>query len=228
MLARVLEPEVMDSMEEALEYDAMDHTTVNDAFVRDMAETSLWGGLDEILDLGTGTARIPILLVQQHPSARVMAVDLSDNMLVVGRNNIELANVTERIKLDLIDAKKLPFESNRFSSVISNSIVHHIPDPRSSITEAVRVTAVGGLIFFRDLMRPANDKAVRQLVEMYAGDESKRAQQLFDDSLRAALSLAEMQQLVVDLGFPIESVTATNDRHWTWCATKTDSTLQKQ
>ena len=35
MLARVLEPEVMDTEEEAADYDAMDHAVVNDAFCTD-------------------------------------------------------------------------------------------------------------------------------------------------------------------------------------------------
>ena len=35
MLTRILEPEVMDSAEEARDYDAMDHGTVNRVFVAD-------------------------------------------------------------------------------------------------------------------------------------------------------------------------------------------------
>jgi hypothetical protein len=36
MLPRVLEPEVMDSAEEAKDYDSMDHAQVNRAFVADL------------------------------------------------------------------------------------------------------------------------------------------------------------------------------------------------
>ena len=218
MLARVLEPEVMDSMDEALEYDAMDHRAVNDQFVADLLASG--ADLDEILDLGTGTARIPIEIVKAHESARVMAVDLSENMLYVAGNNVELANVTDRIKLGLIDAKSLPYDTGRFSAVISNSIVHHIPDPGPSLAEAVRVTAPGGLIFVRDLMRPEDGDSVSRLVKAYASVESERARQLFDDSLRAALRLDEVRQLVSKLGFDENSVTATSDRHWTWSTVK--------
>ena len=35
MLSRIMEPEVMDSPEEAQSYDAMDHAEVNHAFVAD-------------------------------------------------------------------------------------------------------------------------------------------------------------------------------------------------
>ena len=91
-------------------------------------------------------------------------------------------------------------------------------EPAEALAEAVRVTADGGLLFFRDLMRPSDDAEVSQLVEAYAGDENEHQQKMFDDSLRAALSLDEIQKLVVELGFEPESVKATSDRHWTWVA----------
>ena len=58
MLQRLLEPEVMDTPAEAIAYDDMDHAEVNRQFVADLlAITSIDG---EVLDLGAGTARIPI------------------------------------------------------------------------------------------------------------------------------------------------------------------------
>ncbi len=44
---------------------------------------------------------------------------------------------------------------------------------------------------------------------------------MFDDSLRAALTLDEIRALVESLGFDPASVQATSDRHWTWTALKT-------
>src|SRR5437879_2965362 len=79
MLTRVLEPEVMDSPEEARDYDAMDHGAVNRAFVVDFL--AAWNGENPILDVGTGTALIPIELCRQAPAARVVAVDLAEHMI---------------------------------------------------------------------------------------------------------------------------------------------------
>ncbi|MCA9201957.1 MAG: SAM-dependent methyltransferase, partial [Planctomycetales bacterium] len=62
-LARQLEPEVMDTPEEAREYDEMDHSSVNQAFVADMLSSDFVVG--DVLDLGTGTARIPIELCRR-------------------------------------------------------------------------------------------------------------------------------------------------------------------
>ncbi len=217
-LERVLEPEVMDSIEEALAYDAMDHVEVNRQFVSDLVEAGFVSG--DVLDLGTGTALISVELCQQISHIRVMGVDLSDGMLTIARNNIELANLTERIQLDRVDAKSLPYVADMFDCVISNSIVHHLPEPLTALREAVRVTRTGGMLFFRDLLRPANDAVVQQLVETYAAGESDHARQMYTDSLRAALTLDEVQQMVAAVGFEAESVYATSDRHWTWVGRK--------
>lgn len=217
-LERILEPEVMDTVEEARDYDAMDHAEVNRVFVTDLLAAGFQG--DDTLDLGTGTARIPIELCQRDEDCRVMAVDLAAHMLDLARYNVEIAGLIERIQLEKIDAKGLPFQDEMFGCVMSNSIVHHIPDPRVALQEAHRVLAPGGLIFVRDLMRPLDEATLRSLVETYAGDENEHQQKMFADSLHAALDLGEIRDLVASLGYPAETVQANSDRHWTWSARK--------
>ena len=112
----------------------------------------------------------------------------------------------------------MTFDNHRFGAVISNSIVHHIPEPLQVLTESIRVLKPGGLLFFRDLLRPQNNLLVEQLVETYAADEDEHARQMFEASLRAALSLEEILDFVTSLGFAAETVRATSDRHWTWSA----------
>ena len=120
-LPRVLEPEVMDSAEEARDYDAMDHSAVNRVFAADFL--SHYPGAGPVLDLGTGTAQIPIEACRQRPSLRVVAIDAAEHMLRVGRANVERAGFTKRIRLQHCDAKHMPFADGSFDEVISNSIV---------------------------------------------------------------------------------------------------------
>ena len=101
---------------------------------------------------------------------------------------------------------------------MSNSLIHHIPEPIAALKEAVRVTAPGGLLFFRDLLRPETKEQLDALVQTYAGNEEAGAQQMFGESLHAALSLTEIRDLISSLGFDPESVQQTTDRHWTWKA----------
>lgn len=217
-LSRVLEPEVMDSPQEAIDYDSMDHSEVNRRFVADWLEAG--GGQGDVLDLGTGTALIPIEICRRTEDLRIMAVDAAPSMLDAANYNIEADGFGDRIQLDLSDAKQLPYEDGLFADVISNSIIHHIPEPAEALAEAVRVTADGGLLFFRDLMRPEDEQQLQGFVEQYAGQENERQQKMFADSLRAALTLEEIRQLVGRWGFDSQTVKASSDRHWTWTARK--------
>jgi ubiquinone/menaquinone biosynthesis C-methylase UbiE len=249
MLDRVLEPEVMDSADEARDYDAMDHASVNSRFVEDLiawikssrfqvpgstlesGESTLNlepGTLNpnaervqlDILDLGTGTALIPIQLCRQFEHCRVMAADAAVNMLELARYNLEIAGLTQRIELAHVDAKQLPFHETLFDVVMSNSIVHHIPEPIHVLREAVRVTRPGGLLFFRDLVRPENEEQLSQLVATYTAGANEHQQRMFAESLHAALSLDEIRGLVSSLHFAPDTVQQTSDRHWTWMAIK--------
>lgn len=216
MLPRVLEPEVMDSAEEARDYDAMDHSMVNRVFVDDLLAAGPCSGT--ILDVGAGTAQIPIELCRREPEARVIAIDLAEHMLALGRENVRGARLADRIALECVDAKRLPYADRSFAAVISNSIVHHIPEPLRVLAEMARVTAPRGLIFVRDLHRPASASEVDRLVGLHAAGANAHQRQMFSDSLRAALTLAEVREMIAMLGFDGATVKMTSDRHWTWSA----------
>ena len=66
MIPRVLEPEVMDTPSDAHDYNTMDHSAVNRAFAADFISFCP-APSSPILDVGTGTALIPIELCRQHP-----------------------------------------------------------------------------------------------------------------------------------------------------------------
>jgi ubiquinone/menaquinone biosynthesis C-methylase UbiE len=214
----------MDSAEEARDYDSMDHSGVNHVFVDDLLLAAQEAGLalssaemlDEMLDLGTGTALIPIELCRRAAGVRIVAIDLAEEMVKLARLNVNRAGFGDRIRLQRVDSKQLSYADGMFAAVISNSIVHHIPEPGAVLAEAVRVVRPGGLIFIRDLLRPRDDATVRDLVELYAAGANQRQRALFDASLRAALDLGEIRALTASLGFAPDRVQATSDRHWTW------------
>ena len=225
MLERRLEPEVMDTTEDAHDYDAMDHSTVNRVFVDDFlafAGVSGWQSRFanqtqplRILDVGTGTALIPIELCLRQVACHITAIDLAAEMLKLAEHNIAKAGMQTQIETDLVDAKQMPFTRDAFDAVISNSIVHHIPNPSAVVAEMIRVLRDRGLIFVRDLLRPNSLAEVDHLVTTYAGKENVHSQQLFRDSLHAALSLDEVRQLAESSGIAASAVAQTSDRHWT-------------
>jgi ubiquinone/menaquinone biosynthesis C-methylase UbiE len=223
MQTRVLEPEVMDTAEEAADYDSMDHAEVNARFCADLL--AVRADLPSpVLDVGTGTARIPIELCKRAPKVEVVAIDLAEHMLDLGKRNIARAGMAERIRLEKVDAKAMPYADGQFGATISNSIVHHIPEPRAVLSEMWRVTAPGGVLFVRDLSRPHTMAEVDRLVEMYGGDPPadpskkdsyERQKGLFHASLCAALTVSEVAAIVAAFGIPHDAVRSTSDRHWT-------------
>ncbi len=216
MLARVLEPEVMDTAEDARDYDSMDHRAVNAQFAADFLK--VWDGRNRILDVGTGTAQIPIELCRQDARPEVVAIDLAEQMLEIARQNVVQASLTDRIQLTHMDAKGMYYHPGAFSAVISNSIIHHIPEPLSCFTSMHLACALGGVLFVRDLLRPGDRATLSHLVETYAGDANEHQRQLFEQSLHAALTLDEVRAIVGQLGYSPGTVSQSSDRHWTWSA----------
>jgi ubiquinone/menaquinone biosynthesis C-methylase UbiE len=219
MLPRILEPEVMDTLAEAVDYDSMDHAAVNRLFADDflaMAPDLLPGqAISRVLDVGTGTAQIPIEICRRRNDLRMTAIDLAAHMLQIAQRNIIAALLTTQIKLEQVDAKGLPYADAEFDAVVSNSIVHHIPEPRLAFREMVRVVRSGGTLFVRDLLRPPDRETLEQLVVQYAGDANDHQRQMFHDSLHAALSLEEVRDLARDAGLPADWARPSSDRHWT-------------
>ncbi|MGL4379085.1 MAG: class I SAM-dependent methyltransferase [Microcoleaceae cyanobacterium] len=211
-MERILEPEVMDTWEEAIDYDSMDFTEVNTVFAQ--SAINLGPKIGKILDAGTGTARIPIIIAKISPQWHLTCIDLSANMLKVGAINVENAGVTSQVKLELVDAKQMPYHNHEFDMVISNSIIHHLPDPLPFLREVKRVLKPDGGLFLRDLLRPQDRETRDNLVEMYAGDCNERQKQLFRDSLHAAFSLAEITHLLAEAGLTDVKIYQSSDRHW--------------
>lgn len=219
MLKRVLEPEVMDTVEEAVDYNEMDHSQVNRVFVDDLLNFLATGFIPakrpfKTLDVGTGTALIPLELCRRSKDFKVIGIDLAGEMLRVGQENVKQAKQTDRIELRLVDAKDLP-AGEQYPVVMSNSIIHHIPEPRTVFEQMWRVLLPGGGWFIRDLLRPESERELDRLVELHAGGANPHQQQMFRDSLHAALSLDELRELLTSLGLSAAGLRQTTDRHWT-------------
>jgi len=217
----------MDTLEEAVDYDSMDHSEVNRSFAENFlaAFAPIIEGADQtgsatVLDVGTGTARIPIEICQRSDRLRITAIDMSANMLQLAQRNVIEVGLTGKIRLEQTDAKRIAWPDSSFDAVISNSIIHHIPRPIEAMREMLRVLRPGGLLFVRDLLRPRDAELIASILAKHAGGTNERQRQLFEQSLHAALTLGEVGELLDSLGLSPDGVTQSSDRHWTICAVK--------
>ncbi len=214
-MKRILEAEVMETARDAEEYDAMNFVEPNTKFAVDAL--ALLGKVEnpQVLDIGAGTARIPILMAKKRPDLSILGVDLGSEMIRVGIRNIAQAGVATQVRLQVMDAKDLRLPKNRYDLVMCNSTIHHLPDPSIGFREIARVTKPGGAIIVRDLARPATMEDAWSIVKRVAPGDSRRQQQLFFDSLCAALSIEDVQAAATKGGLPGLTVKMVSDRHWT-------------
>lgn len=210
-MKRVLEPEVMDTPEEADAYDAMDHSGPNGSFVDRLGEL---GARGRALDIGCGPGQVALLVLDRLEAVtEVVGVDLAQNMLDHAERHRAASPHRDRVRFELGDAKGLAFESGSFDTVFSNTILHHIPDPLPFLREVWRTLAPGGTLLVRDLFRPADEATVAQLVREHAADAAPEQRELFRASLCAAFTPDELRDLAASAGLEGVTVTVDSDRH---------------
>jgi ubiquinone/menaquinone biosynthesis C-methylase UbiE len=212
--ARILEPELMDTEDEALEYHAMDFSEPDGRFAKDALALVAKVPSPELIDFGTGTAKIPVLMCKARKDARMVAIDPAAEMLRVAARHVAEARLDGVITLARSDGRATKLTAARFDAVLSNSTVHHIHQPLALFREMKRVLKPGGAILIRDLCRPKSMDDAWAIVKRVAAGDSLRQQQLFFDSLCAALTVEEVEKVLGDAGWGELKVTMSSDRHW--------------
>lgn len=90
-----------------------------------------------ILDVGTGTGRISIPLMER--GADLVGCDLSAKMLRRLQEKFPSARIAQS------DAARLPFRENQFEAVLTVHVMHLIPPWREALREFRRVLVPGGI-----------------------------------------------------------------------------------
>lgn len=195
-MGRILEPEVMDDeceVEAYLDGVATRHLERLDrSFTRAVLALNPLRGA-RILDVGTGTGAIPVHLAAARPDLRIVGVDLSRPMLARARRRAREVGASVAFRPG--NARRLPFRGRSFDLVMSNSLLHHLPDARPALDEFGRVVRAGGAVFVRDLRRPP-DRFVAAHIRRHGRPYRGLMKKLFADSVRAAYTLAEIRETV--------------------------------
>jgi SAM-dependent methyltransferase len=106
-----------------------------------------------VLDVGTGTGRLPrALLFQPRFKGRVVGLDLSRRMLEEGVS--KLAPYAGRVTLVWQDAQELPFLDDTFDAVTCLEMLEFTPDPEAILEELVRVLRPGGVLLTTNRVGP--------------------------------------------------------------------------
>ncbi|MHA2079456.1 MAG: class I SAM-dependent methyltransferase [Candidatus Thorarchaeota archaeon] len=92
-----------------------------------------------VLDVGCGTGNNTVLLAETS-QARVIGLDFSFGMLE------KASEKTNRVPLVQAPADALPFLRDVFKLVFMTEVIHHLPNPESSIKDIFRVLEPNGSI----------------------------------------------------------------------------------
>ena len=134
---------------------------------------------ETVLDLGSG-AGIDVLLAAKKvgPKGRVIGVDMTDEMIAMARENIELSGMDNvEIRKGIIE--ELPVESGSVDWVISNCVINLSPEKLRVFAEIARVLKPGGRMLVSDIV-------VKELP-----DEVKKNQALYNSCVSGAVSEEE-------------------------------------
>jgi SAM-dependent methyltransferase len=213
-MRRTPEPELMDEREQALAYANADFEDANSSFCSHVHARLAGLPTDaRVVDLGCGPADIPARLSRAHPGWRFDAVDGSPAMLETARAGVDRAGLGDRIALHLARLPDTGLEPHGYDLVISNSLLHHLPDP-GTLFDAVRMLArQGGAVLVMDLCRPRSEAAAAQLVERYSASEPPVLKRDFFRSLLAAYRPDEVRAGLDKAGLDGLAVDTVSDRH---------------
>ena len=107
-----------------------------------------------ILDIGTGTATLSIMMKQAYPQANITGLDGDEKILAIARSKVE----QQMLDIDLIKGMsyQLPFPDNHFDVSTSSLMIHHLKDDDkvSTFKEPLRVLKPGGEFCIADWGKP--------------------------------------------------------------------------
>ena len=111
----------------------------------------------KILDLATGTADVALTLVKNNPNIqRAIGIDLSENMLALGREKIAACGLGEKIHLQTGDAAKLSFPNDEFDMTTMAFGIRNVENPIFVLKEIYRVLAPNGRGVILEFSLPKN------------------------------------------------------------------------
>lgn len=120
-------------------------------------QSFLRSGTGRVLDIGAGTGRSSIMVLEARPGATLVALDLfadsfdrhfghteSPQQRLLA--NLKAAGVDQRTTIETADMRKLPFETAAFDAIVSAYAIDHLNRPGidQALAEAARVVKPGG------------------------------------------------------------------------------------
>ena len=107
-----------------------------------------------ILDVATGTADLALETSRQLKVEQIIGVDISTQMLEIGREKIAKKGLSQIIQLKEADSENLPFANNTFDAITVAFGVRNFEDLERGLSEMQRVLKPGGQLIVLEFSKP--------------------------------------------------------------------------
>jgi len=162
-----------------------------------------------ILDIATGTADLAIEGMRLNP-AKIFGIDISPEMLAIGRNKIRRKGFSDRIELLEGDSENLIFDDNKFDAITVAFGVRNFENLEKGLQEMKRVLKPGGKVIILEFSQPGNS-FFRKLYTWYSSritprigkliSRDKAAYTYLHESVKAFPSGTDFTKILQSLGF---------------------------
>jgi ubiquinone/menaquinone biosynthesis C-methylase UbiE len=123
----------------------------------------------KILDIGSGTGTMSIMIKKAYPTAEVTGLDGDPQILEIARSKARSLGL--QIQFDQGMSFNLPYPNESFDVVLTSMMLHHLTrdDKQTTALEMYRVLRPGGQLFGADFGEPrsALGKAIRPITRRF-------------------------------------------------------------
>lgn len=161
-----------------------------------------------VLDVATGTGDLAIA-VQKGTAAKVVGLDLSQQMLNVGIDKIQKLNLDGEISMEKGDAENLPYESNKFDAVSVAFGVRNFENLEKGLAELKRVVKENKSVYILEFSKVEGflgpfymfyfKNVLPRIGKLISKDS--RAYTYLPDSVNAFPFGEKMKQILLNTGF---------------------------
>lgn len=120
-----------------------------------------------ILDIATGTADMAIRASRLLQPDRIEGIDISAQMLEIGRKKVDKEGLADKIHLQLGDSETINFGENTFDAGMVAFGIRNFENLEKGLSEILRVLKPGGQLIILEFSKPK--RPVRSFYNFYMG-----------------------------------------------------------
>jgi arsenite methyltransferase len=119
-----------------------------------------WAGTEQVLDVGCGRGLMLIGAARRLGSGTATGIDvwqsedLSGNHADAVLENIRRSCLTQNVRVETADMRRMPFAAESFDVIVSRAAIHNLYQPADraqALSEIVRVLKPGGHVLIDDI-----------------------------------------------------------------------------